>query len=147
MHKIFQLLRLINAGGKPWAIALGAALGILAGFLPLSCPIVWGLVALALVTRANLSAGMAFWSIGRLITISGGRAWFVQFGVWLHQLEVSGDLLGWIRRHPKVGMLGIEDPAILGGTALGILAAITVYWPVVQAIHWWRRFRQRRRQS
>jgi uncharacterized protein len=143
----YLVKRTIRLSGTPHSIAAGIACGVAISFTPFLGFHLLGAFLLCLLVRGNYVAG----AIGTL----AGNPWTLPFiGVAIYKL--GHVLLGTraaeieLVRHWDVSRFLAEVEAVfwpmaVGGVALGFVAGLATYFPLVRMIAAYQQERQRRR--
>ncbi|QPF72883.1 DUF2062 domain-containing protein [Roseateles sp. DAIF2] len=154
---------------RPWLwvahrrrVALGVALGLAVGVIPLPTQMLMAAVV-AIVCRANVAAAVAgtwltnpftllpIWTLaiglGRLVVGNGepiATPTMLEFD-WAAPMSWGPSLWAWLQTLGKPLLVGLP----LAGALLGLLAYLAVYlgwWAVIRGERW-RRLRQRQRRA
>jgi uncharacterized protein (DUF2062 family) len=142
----YLVKRLVRLPGTPHTIAAGIACGTAISFTPfIGFHILLGAL-LALVVRGNFLAMV----VGTLV----GNPWTFPF-IWLASYELGRFILGIGPGVPSLEPFSfhrvVRDlesviwPMTVGGTPLGLIAGLVIYFPTVRLVSAYQEARRRRR--
>jgi len=144
---IRKIYKTLSADASPSAIAFGAAFGLTAGCVPLSSGAFLVLVAILLVLRVQISAGLLFFVLGRVATLGCGEAVFYPLGDALLYAEPLMGFWTWLLNAPGFAWSGFAYPAVLGGFVFGASVGAALFLPLCYLVIAYRRWAHDRLQK
>ncbi len=137
---IRKIYKVLSADASPSAIAFGAAFGLSLGCVPVMSGAFLFMLLLLLVVRVQVSAGILFWVIGRLLTLVLAKVAFYPIGDALLYTEALMGFWTSLLNTPFFAWSGFDYPAVLGGFVFGAVVGAFLFVPIRLLVIAYRRW-------
>ena len=130
INLIRKLYKGLSGAQSPLQIALGFGLGVMFGLVPFKSGIGILLLAIILACKVSFPFAAVGWAIAGALRVSVLGGTLASLGYSLLEVAPLAGFWTFFLNLPIVGLLDLEYYGIMGGAALGLLAAIALFYPI-----------------
>ena len=127
---IRKLYKGLSGADSPNQIAFGFGLGIVLGLTPTTSGMGLLLIAVILLFRVSLAFAFVGWALAGTIRAALLSGFLAQVGFWVLEVLPLHSLWKALLNLPLLALLGLERYEVMGGFAVGLSAALALWWPI-----------------